>query len=218
MAHFTREFDSYAQFLVNRGYIVIQPNVRGSTGYGTAFRDMADMDWGGGNLEDLVYAAKYLHTLPEVDPQRIGIWGGSYGGYLTYMAVTKKPEFWKVGVAWVGITDLLKNYASGSEHYKHFTRTQMGDPQEHEELWRDRSPINFVHHMTAHLMILHGVNDPRCAIEQARIFRDRLRELGKIEGEDFEYHEFTDEGHGSVNVEQKLRTYILLVDYLDRRL
>jgi dipeptidyl aminopeptidase/acylaminoacyl peptidase len=116
------------------------------------------------------------------------------------------------------MTDLLKNYASDPEHYQHFTRTQMGDPQEHEALWRDRSPINFVHQMTAHLMILHGVNDPRCKIEQARTFRDRLQELGRREGQDFEYHEFTDEGHGSFDIEQKLRTYGLVVDYLDRRL
>src|SRR5690606_32240327 len=136
--------------------VIIKPNIRGSTGYGVAFRDAALKDWGGGDLEDVVAAAKYLRRLPEVDPERIGVWGGSYGGYMTFMAMTKKPNEWKVGAAWVGITDLHIMYDSSMEHFKYFLREQMGDPEAHADLWRDRSAINFFHQMTGKLLIVHG--------------------------------------------------------------
>jgi dipeptidyl aminopeptidase/acylaminoacyl peptidase len=215
---FFRGFDPYAQFLADAGYVVIQPNVRGSTGYGVEFRDMALKDWGGGDLDDIEAAAEYLKNLPEVDAERIGVWGGSYGGYMTFMAVTKKPQLWKAAVAWVGITDLKKLYDSSMEHFKAYFVQQMGLPEENAELWADRSAINFAHQMTSHLFILHGVNDPRCPIEQARIFRDKLVELGKVEGQDFKYVELGEEGHGSASIEQKIRGYKLLLDYFQRHL
>jgi dipeptidyl aminopeptidase/acylaminoacyl peptidase len=215
---FMRSFDPYAQFLADQGYIIIQPNVRGSTGYGTEFRDMARMDWGGGDLEDIEYAARYLQNLPEVDENRLGVWGGSYGGYMTFMAMTKKPHLWKAGVAWVGISDLQKLYESSMEHFKYYLREQMGDPVADKDLWYDRSAVNFAHQMTGHMLIIHGTNDPRCPIEQARVFRDRLIEIGKQEGQDFEYVELSDEGHGSSDIQQKIRSYKILADYLARHL
>jgi dipeptidyl aminopeptidase/acylaminoacyl peptidase len=215
---FFRGFSSYSQFLADHGYIVLQPNPRGSTGYGVAFRDAALKDWGGIDLEDIAAGATYLRSLDEVDSERIAVWGGSYGGYMTYMAVTKKPELWKAGVAWVGITDLIQMYDDSMEHYKYFLREQMGDPVTDADLWRDRSAINFAHQMTAKLMIIHGVNDPRCPINQARLFRDKLLSFGKVEGKDFEYIELEEEGHGSTDIQQKIRGYHYLVDFLGRNL
>ncbi len=213
-----RGFDAYAQFLVDLGYVVIEPNIRGSTGYGVKFRDMALKDWGGADLEDVAYAAQYLRSLAYVDPERIGIFGGSYGGYMTFIAMTKKPELWKAGVAWVGITDLHKLYEKSMEHFKYYFRTQMGDPEKDADLWRDRSAINFADRLRGRMLIVHGVNDPRCPVEQSRIFRDKLLELNRSEGQDFEYVEFSDEGHGSSDIQQKIRTYHLLADYMQRNL
>lgn len=209
-------FDPFAQLLVDRGFVVLMPNIRGSTGYGVAFRDAALRDWGGADLEDVAAGARYLKGLDYVDPDRIVIFGGSYGGFMTFLAVTKKPELWRAGVAWVGITDLKRMYDSSMEHFKYFLREQMGDPEANADLWADRSAINFAHNLKAKLLIVHGRNDPRCPVEQSRIFRDRLLELGYREGVDFEYVEFEDEGHGSNDIEQKIRTYRLLVDFLDR--
>jgi dipeptidyl aminopeptidase/acylaminoacyl peptidase len=211
-----RGFDPFAQFLVDRGLVVLEPNVRGSTGYGVAFRDAALKDWGGMDLEDVAAGAAYVQRLPYVDPERLVVFGGSYGGYMTFMAVTKKPGLWRAGVAWVGITDLARMYAKSMEHFKYFLREQMGDPEANSPLWADRSAINFAQNLRAKLLIVHGINDPRCPVEQARIFRDRLLELGRKEGEDFEYVELGDEGHGSSDAEQKIRTYRILADYLDR--
>ena len=94
----------------------------------------------------------------------------------------------------------------------------MGDPEANADRWRDRSALHFAHQMTGQLLIVHGVNDPRCPISQARIFRDRLLELGKVEGEDFEYVELAEEGHGSTDIDQKIRAFKLLADFMERRL
>ena len=121
-AQYFHGFDSYVQFLVNEGYVVLAPNIRGSTGYGVEFRDSALMDWGGADLKDIVAGREYLANLPFVDPDRIGIFGGSYGGYMTCMATTKAPEFWKAGIAWVGMTDLHALYDESMPHFKYYLR------------------------------------------------------------------------------------------------
>ncbi|HZS94638.1 MAG TPA: S9 family peptidase [Chloroflexota bacterium] len=211
-------FDPYVQFLVNDGYVVLAPNVRGSTGYGVEFRDMARHDWGGADLQDIVAGRDYLAALPFVDPDRIAVFGGSYGGFMTYIAVTKAPEKWKAGVAWVGVSDLPAMYEESMPHYKHFLEEQMGSPTENAALWRDRSAANFADRTTAKLLIVHGINDPRCPISQARIFRDRLLAAGKQEGRDFEYVELGEEGHGSTDREQRLRAFRLVGDFLGRNL
>lgn len=211
-------FDPFAQFMADRGYVVLMPNVRGSTGYGVEFRDLNRMDWGGGDLEDVTYGAEWLRKQPDVEGKRLGIFGGSYGGFMTYMAITKKPEYWKAAVPWVGITHLRKLYESDMEHFKYYFKEQMGDPDENKELWEDRSAVNFAQNMQAKLLILHGVNDPRCPIEQARIFKERLDELGRKEGVDYEYVELTEEGHGSTDIEQRVRVFRHLAKFFEKEL
>jgi dipeptidyl aminopeptidase/acylaminoacyl peptidase len=211
-----RGFDPFAQFLADRGFVVIEPNIRGSTGYGVAFRDDALKDWGGKDLEDVAAAAAYLKTLPFVDASRLIVFGGSYGGFMAFIAATKKPDLWRAAVAWVGISDLHRLYAKSMEHFKYYFREQMGDPEKDRALWRDRSAIEFADKLKAKLLMVHGVNDPRCPVEQSQVFRDRLVELGRKEGEDFEYVELTDEGHGSSDIQQKIRTFRILADYLER--
>jgi len=211
-----RGFDPFAQFLVDRGLVVLEPNIRGSTGYGTDFRDAAIKDWGGADLEDVAAGATYLGSLPYVDAERLVVFGGSYGGFMAFIAATKKPELWRAAVSWIGITDLHRMWDESKEHYRYFLREQMGDPEKDRALWRDRSAIEFADRLRAKLLMVHGVNDPRCPVSQSRIFRDRLRSLGRREGEDFEYVELTEEGHGSADIQQKIRTFTILADYLDR--
>ena len=211
-----RGFDPFAQFLVDRGLVVIEPNIRGSTGYGVDFRDAALKDWGGADLEDVAAAAKYVASLPYVDAERLVVFGGSYGGFMTFVAATKKPDLWRAAVAWVGISDLHKMWDESKEHFRYFLREQMGDPEKDRDLWRDRSAIEFADRLSAKLLMVHGVNDPRCPVSQSRTFRDRLLALGKREGDDFEYVELADEGHGSADIQQKIRTFTILADYLER--
>lgn len=213
-----RSFNALAQLLVDQGYVVLQPNFRGSTGYGRSWREANYKDWGGQDLEDVAAGVHYLAELGYVDPNRVAIFGGSFGGYMSYIAAVKKPELFKVVIPWVGITDLALLYEEDMSHFKYYLRSLMGDPEEDAALWRDRSAIHFVDRVKAHLSIVHGVNDPRCPIAQARRFRDRLVELGRIEGRDFDYIEL-DEGHGSGgDPTGTARMYHLIVDFLEQHL
>jgi dipeptidyl aminopeptidase/acylaminoacyl peptidase len=206
------------QLLASEGYAVLLPNVRGSTGYGVRFRDMALRDWGGGDLADIVAGRAFLAHLPYVNGDRIAIVGASYGGFLTYLALVKHPDLWRAAVAWMGITDLPALYETDLLYLRDYLQRQMGDPERNAALWRDRSAVNFVERVRTPLFIIHGINDARCPIGQARSFRDRLRASGKQEGTDFEYVELSGEGHGSMDPEQQIRTYELMTDFLGRRL
>ena len=216
---FFRMFDAFMQYVASEGFVIILPNVRGSTGYGTEFRDACIKDWGGKDLKDAVFAAEYLKTLPYVAPDRIGVGGGSYGGFMTFLAVTKEPEHWKAGFAWIGISDLFSMFDESMPHFKYFLQRQMGSPIEDKDLWYDRSAINFADKMTAKLLILHGINDPRCPITQARIFRDKLIELGKEEGKDFEYIEYGEVGHGGFgDIATRKKSIRAMTDFYKRSL
>jgi len=217
-SQWTRGFDIFAQFMASRGFVVIEPNIRGSTGYGVPFRDAALRDWGGKDLEDVEYAARYIRSLPQVDPERLCVYGGSYGGFMTFIASTKKPDLWKAAVAAVGICDLHAMWDESYEHFRYFLREQMGDPEKDRALWRDRSAIEFAHQLRAKLLMVHGTNDPRCPVSQSRMFRDKLVSLGKREGADWDYVEYTDQGHGSVDIAAKTARMRLIAEWLDRAL
>jgi dipeptidyl aminopeptidase/acylaminoacyl peptidase len=137
---------------------------------------------------------------------------------MTFMQVVKKPELWKAASAAVGITDLKQLYDDSMEHFKYYLRHQMGHPEENAQLWHDRSAVHFAERLEAKLQILHGANDPRCPVSQSRLFRDRLVQSGYRDGADFEYVEFDDQGHGSADIEHKIRWYTLLADFLAREL
>lgn len=215
--HFA-QFDRLIQVLVDRGYVVLQPNVRGSTGYGTRFRDMNLRDWGGGDLLDVVAARDYLHQQAYVNPDRIGVIGLSYGGFMTFLQMVKQPDLWKIGIARCGITDLFSMYDMSNGPFKYWLRMYWGDFQENATLIEDRSAVNFAENLRAKLLITHGVHDARCPVEQARVFRDRLLDLGHVEGEDFEYVEFEDEGHSSYDPAHKIRVLRIMLDFLKRSL
>jgi dipeptidyl aminopeptidase/acylaminoacyl peptidase len=213
------DFDMIGQILANEGYVLLLPNVRGSTGYGRKFQDMNLMDWGGKDLEDVVAGANYLTSLSYVDKARMGVFGGSYGGFMTFIAVTKKPELWAAACAWIGISRLKTFYERSQPHFKYFVRMHMGDPEKNSKLWEDRSALNFASNIRCPILIIHGVHDPRCPVEESRQFRDKLVELGKKEGEDFEYVEFGEEGHGAyTDMSMRTRTLKMLLDFFNRRL
>jgi dipeptidyl aminopeptidase/acylaminoacyl peptidase len=213
------DFDMFGQVLANEGYVLLLPNIRGSTGYGREFQDMNLMDWGGKDLEDVVAGAEYLRFLPYVDRARMGIFGGSYGGYMTFMAVTKKPRLWAAACSWVGISRLKTFYERSQPLFKYFIRMQMGDPEKNSKLWEERSALNFAQNIKCPILMIHGVHDPRCPVEESRQFRDKLVKLGKKEGKDFEYVEFSEEGHGAyTDMSMRTRTLKIILDFFNRRL
>ncbi len=199
-------------YLVTRGYIVIAPNYRGSTGFGRAFEEANRMDLGGGDLLDVVHAVDFLKQTGYVDEKRIAVMGASYGGYLTMMAVTKHPDLWAAGVAIVPFVNWFTEYENEDEVLKAYDRMMMGDPKENEALWRDRSPIFFVDNIRCPLLLLAGANDIRCPAEETQQVADVLQQKGIY----VEYHIYPDEGHGFTKRENQIDAMQRVARFLEK--
>lgn len=200
-------------FLV-AGYTLFAPNIRGSTGYGVEFQNLNIHDVGGGDLRDVEEAAKYLRTRPEVDPMRIALAGASYGGYMTNLGLARLPEYWAAGASIVGVTDWKEMYDLSDALFRSFIERYFGTPEENPELYRTRSPINFVENIRAPLLIWHRGNDSRCPLGPVEKFAGRLKELGKK----FEMQVVWDEGHGFQKTENLARQYKAVVQFLDKHM
>ncbi|MFH5800101.1 S9 family peptidase [Haladaptatus sp. CMAA 1911] len=214
----TQSFNEFAQFLVSRGYTVFQPNYRGSTGRGREFKYAIRGDWGGGEQRDIAAGGRWLMDREWIDDDRVVVFGGSYGGYSAYSQHVGYPELWSASLALVGITDLERLYEDSMPHFQHVLEQQLGDPDENEDLYRERSPLTHVESAASPILMIHGVNDPRCPVSQARLYRDALQERGWEDGEEFDYEELGEEGHGSTDTDQKIRSYRIVTDYLGRTL
>lgn len=211
-------FNIFAQAFVREGYVLLQPNIRGSEGYGKRFKEMTVHDWGGGDLEDIAYATRYLKTMPTVDRERIGIWGTRYGGYVTLLALMKKPELWGAGCAISSITHLKTLYERSDREYKMMLRMFMGDPEKQSVLWEERSPLNHAQTLRCPLLMIHSVDDRVCPVEESRQLRSKLIESGKKEEEDFEYIELGKGSYAHSDPESRLRLVKLIINFFDRKL
>jgi dipeptidyl aminopeptidase/acylaminoacyl peptidase len=217
----SKAFDLYTQVLTQRGYSVLKVNYRGSTGRGREFIETLHDDWGGAEQGDVAIALERVLAGREwVDDDRVAVFGGSYGGYSAYWQLVQYPSLYDAGVAWIGLTDLEEMFETTMPHFRtELMEKYLGTPEENPDLYRERSPITHAENLDAPLFMIHGVNDSRVPVSQARLFRDRLEELGYEAGEagDFEYEELGEEGHASSDIDQKKRMFRLLVDFLDRR-
>jgi len=229
-----RSFGMYTQFLLSRGYSVLQVNYRGSTGRGREFVERLYDDWGGGEQEDIAEAVRQVTTRDWIDADRVVVFGGSYGGYSAYWQMVDHPELYAAGIAWIGVTDLEDMFENTMPHFRtELLEKYLGTPEENPELYRERSPVTHVESLAAPLLMVHGVNDRRVPVSQARIFRNALEDAGFEEGEtpqasseggeaaddgDYEYVELGEEGHASSDIDQKIRMLRTLDDFLQRRL
>ncbi|MGE3808701.1 MAG: alpha/beta fold hydrolase, partial [Gemmataceae bacterium] len=152
-------FLPFFHVLTEAGFVVIAPNYRGSTGYGQAFQDLNNKDWGGGDLNDIEAAVKHFAKAGLIDPQRVGITGGSYGGYMTLMALSKKPDLFKVGVERYGMPDLVMDYMIAKSRFADWYETEMGNPRQDAALFRERSALPFLDDVKAPLRIFQGAGD-----------------------------------------------------------
>jgi dipeptidyl aminopeptidase/acylaminoacyl peptidase len=202
------------QYLLSRGIGVLATNIRGSTGYGKAYQKLIHRDWGGGDLEDWRYAAEWLKAQPFVDAERLGVYGGSYGGFATLSCVTRLPEYWAAAVDIVGPSNLVTLARSVPPQWERFMAQWVGDPNTEEEFLLERSPISYVDHVKAALLVIQGAKDPRVKQAESDQMVDRLRELGR----EVEYEVFEDEGHGFTRYANEVRAYRLACDWLERHL
>ena len=199
------------QYLVGRGYAVLAPNVRGSTGYGNAYTHLDDVRLRMDSVRDLAHAVQWLRD-NGADPRRIAVMGGSYGGFMVLAAITAYPDLWAAAVDIVGIA----NFVTFLEHTGPWRRALR--EAEYGSLERDRafleeiSPIHHVANITAPLMVVHGANDPRVPVGEAEQIVETLRERGRP----VEYLRFADEGHGLVKLPNRIAGYTAIGEFLDR--
>src|SRR5579863_2542216 len=196
-------FNRFIQHIVNQGYMVIAPNYRGSTGYGKAFQQANLFDMGGGDLQDVLAAADFLKQTGYLDPKKIVLMGGSYGGYLTMMGVTKAPEVWAAGVPIVPFVNWFTEIQNEDPVLQQSDLATMGDPEKNKALFQDRSPIFFVDQIKAPLFLLAGGNDPRCPEEESQQVIDAIKKRGGV----VEFKVYANEGHGFSRVENQIDAY-----------
>lgn len=203
-------FNRFIQHIVNQGYMVIAPNYRGSTGYGKAFEDANLFDMGGGDLQDVLAAADFLKQTGYPDPKKIVAMGGSYGGYMTMMAVTKAPDVWAAGVPIVPFVNWFTEIENEDPVLQQSDLATMGDPKKNPDFFRDRSPFFFVDQIKAPLLLLAGGHDPRCPKEETIQVVDAIKKHGGVA----DYKIYENEGHGFAKVENQIDSYRRVTDFL----
>lgn len=196
-------FNRAVQLLANRRYVVIAPNYRGSTGYGQAFHDANFRDLGGGDLDDVLAAADWLLASGYVHPQKMIVMGGSYGGYLTAMALARHPGRWAAGVAIVPFVNWFTEIANEDPLLRQYDLATMGDPEENRTLFEDRSPMFHLDQIRAPVLLLAGGRDPRCPKSEAEQFAAAIQARGGVA----ELKVYEDEGHGFARRENQVDAY-----------
>jgi len=199
---------------VSRGYVCIAPNVRGSTGYGIEFQKANYKDLGGGDLQDEVFAAKFLEATGYVNPKKIGITGGSYGGFMTLMALGRSPEVWAAGVELFGIINWMTMLEHSDPMLQEYEKSLLGDPVKDRAAYDAASPITYIHNVKAPLLVLQGNNDPRVPREEAEQVVELLKKDGKTVGA----HYYANEGHGFEKRENQIDSIRRTVEWFDKYL
>ena len=203
-------FNRFVQYMVNQGYMVIAPNYRGSTGYGKEFKQANLFDMGGGDLEDVLSAADWIKQTGFPDPKKIILMGGSYGGYLTMMGVTKAPDLWAAGVPIVPFVNWFTELEHEDPVLREGDLATMGDPVKNKALYQERSPINFIDNVKAPLFLLAGGHDPRCPKEETQQVVDSIQKRGGT----VEFKIYENEGHGFARLENLIDAYGRVASFL----
>lgn len=210
-----QNFSAFIQYLVNHGYAVLAVNNRGSSGYGKTFYQMDDLNHGDKDLKDCVEGKNWLAQQPGIDGEKIGIIGGSYGGYMTMAALTYAPEEFDVGVNLFGVTNwirTLKSIPPWWESFKDALYKELGDPYSADSVrLKQISPLFHTDNVTKPLIVLQGSQDPRVLQAES----DEIVAGVRKNGVPVEYVLFEDEGHGFVKKENQIEAYSKILEFLD---
>lgn len=206
------EWDIWAQYLVAKGYTYLAPNYRGSTGYGRAFTEANYFDWGKGDLQDCLDAARFLHTLDWVDPTRLASAGSSYGGYLTAGVLSRDPHYlYACGVVEYGDMELIASWAQCNRDLRLYVESFLGHPADQRAVYWDGSTIFQVEQVQKPVLILHGLLDTVVAPEASEQWVEALRKHDKV----FEYKTYAGEPHGFLMRKTRLDAYARMERFLD---
>jgi len=203
-------FNRFVQYAANQGFMVLAPNYRGSTGYGKEFQQANLFDMGGGDLQDVLAGVDWIKETGHLDPKKIAVMGGSYGGYLSMMAVTKAPEVWAAGVPIVPFVNWFTEIENEDPVLQQSDLATMGDVVKNKALYEERSPINFIDQIKAPLLLLAGGHDPRCPKSETQQVVDAIKKRGGT----VDYKIYENEGHGFARVENQIDAYQRVADFL----
>ena len=207
-------FDPITQYLVARGYAVMMPNVRGSTGYGYEYQSLDDVRLRMDSVADLQHAALWLQNSGIADPQRIAVMGGSYGGFMVLSAISTYPHLWAAAVDIVGIANFVTFLENTGPWRRKLRESEYGSLENDREFLESISPINHVESIVTPLFVIHGANDPRVPVGEAEQIVAALRHRNIP----VEYMRFEDEGHGLVKRANRLVAYPAVARFLDKYL
>ncbi len=211
-------YDAFTQFLANRGYAVLQPNFRGSTGYGKKFLNAGNKEWGTGAMQhDITDGVKYLIARGIADPKRVSIFGGSYGGYATLAGLAFTPELYAAGVSYVGPSNLITLLNSIPPYWgpiKKMFDVRLGNPEIDEARLKKQSPLFSAQNIKAPLLVIQGANDPRVKKAESEQIVVALRD----KGHPVEYLLADDEGHGFRSPENRLAVAVAMEGFFEKHL
>ena len=208
--HYAMEWNVAMAHFASRGYVVLAPNYRGSTGYGRAWQYAARFDMGGVDTRDVAAGAHYLIRERLALKNKIAVTGRSHGGYLTMTCLTQFPELWCAGSAVVPFMNWFKSHDDSREDLQHWNIENMGDPKENYSRWYNASPYFFLDRINAPVQLICGGNDPRCPASDSLDARDKLVSLGK----EVELLLYEDEGHEFLKIENILDSEMKRVEFI----
>ena len=207
-------FMAYPSAWVDHGFAVVQVNYRGSTGYGSAWRDALEAHVGHVELEDVVAVRDHLVATGVADPERVVLAGASWGGFITLLGLGVRPDAWALGLAGVPVADYVAAYEDEMEGLKAFDRSLFGgSPDDVPDRYADSSPITYVDQVRVPVLVLAGENDPRCPIRQIENYLARLSARG-VPHDVYRY----DAGHGSLVNDERVRQMRVELDFATRHL
>ena len=207
-------FNAQYQYFVSRGYCVLAPNVRGSSGYGRTYIHLDDVRKRMDSVRDLESAWNWLRDSGWADPERVAVMGGSYGGFMVLSAITTYPELWAAAVELYGIANFETFLENTSSYRRKLRESEYGNLEDDGDFLREISPIHYVDKIRAPLLVLHGATDPRVPISETEQIVAALQERGKV----VEYVRFEDEGHGFVKRGNRLTATSAVSDFFDKHL
>ena len=207
-------YSPLTQYLVHAGFVVVAPNIRGSSGYGKSYQTLDDVEKRLDSVKDIVALRNHLTNIPGIDAEKIALHGASYGGFMVLACLAFYPKYWAAGVDIVGIVNFVTFLENTAPYRRALREAEYGSLAKDRELLRHISPIHSVEKIQAPLFVIHGANDPRVPLSEAEQVVARLKEVGRH----VDLLVYPDEGHGIVKLQNKLDAYPKVIQFLEKAL